>query len=58
MSEREDPKPATDGLRWLELAAGGGLLARDDVPTPGLQPLTRKRGLRPVRLLVDTVIST
>ena len=58
MTEREDAKPAADGHRWLELAGGGGLLARDGVPTQELQPLKRKPGLRPVRLLVDTVVGT
>ncbi|MDP1921408.1 MAG: hypothetical protein Q8L14_34525 [Myxococcales bacterium] len=58
MTEREDEKPAADGHRWLELAGGGGLLARDGVPTMELQPLTRKRGLRPVRLLVEAVVCT
>lgn len=55
MTEREDTKPAAAGPRWVELAGGGGLLARDGVPAVELQPLTRKRGLRPVRLLEETV---
>lgn len=58
MTEREDAKPPADGRRWLELAGGGGLLARDGVPILEPQPLSRRRGLRPVRLLVETVVST
>lgn len=55
MTEREEAKPAAAPHRWVELAGGGGLLARDGVPAEALQPLSRKRGLRPVRLLVETV---
>lgn len=58
MTEREDAKPAADGHRWVELAGGGGLLARDGVPAVEPPPLDRKRRLRPVRLLVDTVVCT
>ena len=55
MTEREEAKPAAMPHRWVELAGGGGLLARDGVPADALQPLGRKRGLGPVRLLVETV---
>lgn len=55
MTEREDAKPAAEGHRWVELAGGGGLLARDGVPAADLQPLGRKRALRPVRLLAETI---
>lgn len=53
--ESEETKPITDGQRWLELVAGGGVIRRDVAPSAGV---ARARRLPPLRLLVERVASS